>query len=48
VSCPLHGDNEIIEGTDRMKDSDLPLVLDGHRARCGCVLIASSGAARIR
>jgi uncharacterized Zn-binding protein involved in type VI secretion len=48
VSCPLHGDNEIIEGTDRMKDGDLPLALDGHRTWCGCVLIASSGAAGIR
>jgi uncharacterized Zn-binding protein involved in type VI secretion len=48
VSCPLHGDNEIVEGSDRMKDGDIPLALDGHRARCGCVLIASCGAARIR
>jgi uncharacterized Zn-binding protein involved in type VI secretion len=48
VSCPLHGDNEIIEGSDRMKDGDVPLALDGHRAKCGCTLIASSGAARIR
>jgi uncharacterized Zn-binding protein involved in type VI secretion len=48
VSCPLHGDNDIVEGSDRMKDGDIPLALDGHRARCGCVLNASSGAARIR
>jgi uncharacterized Zn-binding protein involved in type VI secretion len=48
VSCPLHGDNEIVEGSDRMKEGDIPFALDGHRARCGCVLIASSGAARIR
>jgi uncharacterized Zn-binding protein involved in type VI secretion len=48
VSCPLHGDNEIIEGSDRMQDRGVPLALDGHHARCGCVLIASSGAARIR
>jgi uncharacterized Zn-binding protein involved in type VI secretion len=48
VSCPVHGDNEIIEGSDRMKDAGVPLALDGHRTQCGCVLIASSGAARIR
>lgn len=48
VSCPLHGNNEIIEGSDRMKDKGIPMALDGHRAQCGCVLIASSGAARIR
>lgn len=47
VSCPLHGDNEIIEGSDRMKDGNMPLALDGHHARCGSILIASSGVAKV-
>jgi uncharacterized Zn-binding protein involved in type VI secretion len=43
VSCPIHGDNEIVEGSSRMKDSTTPLSSDGDQTRCGAVLIASSG-----
>jgi len=25
VSCPIHGDNEIIEGSSRIKDAGIPL-----------------------
>lgn len=48
VSCPLHGDNEIVEGSSSMKDAGASLARDGDRARCGCVLIASTGGARVR
>jgi uncharacterized Zn-binding protein involved in type VI secretion len=48
VSCPLHGNNEIIEGSGRMNDGDRPIAVDGHRTQCGCILTSSSGAARIR
>ncbi|MGF6853902.1 PAAR domain-containing protein [Paraburkholderia sp. CI3] len=48
VSCPIHGDNEIVEGSDRMKDGTTPLSRDGDHTQCGAVLIASSGGAQVR
>jgi uncharacterized Zn-binding protein involved in type VI secretion len=48
VSCPIHGDNEIIEGSRSMKDGSVPLSRDGDHTRCGSVLIASSDGARVR
>ncbi|WP_230975207.1 PAAR domain-containing protein [Burkholderia stagnalis] len=48
VSCPIHGDNEIVEGSDRMKDGTTPLSCDGDHTRCGAVLIASSSGAQVR
>ncbi|AOK07961.1 hypothetical protein WI41_25065 [Burkholderia latens] len=42
VSCPIHGDNEIIEGSGRMKDGTTPLSRDGDHTPCGAVLLASS------
>jgi uncharacterized Zn-binding protein involved in type VI secretion len=47
VSCPLHGDNEIVEGGSSMKDGDVPLSRGGDRTRCGSVLIASSDGAKV-
>jgi uncharacterized Zn-binding protein involved in type VI secretion len=48
VSCPIHGDNEIVEGSGRMKDGTRPLSRNGDHTRCGAVLIASSGGAQVR
>ncbi len=48
VSCPIHGDNEIVEGSDRVMDGTTPLSRDGDHTRCGAVLIASSGGAQVR
>ncbi|KVP55977.1 PAAR domain-containing protein [Burkholderia ubonensis] len=48
VSCPIHGENEIVEGSDRMKDDTTPLSCDGDHTRCGAVLIASSSGAQVR
>lgn len=48
VSCPIHGDNVIIEGSDTMMDGTTQLSRDGDRTRCGAVLIASSGGAQVR
>ncbi|MGF6964860.1 putative Zn-binding protein involved in type VI secretion [Paraburkholderia sp. WC7.3g] len=48
VSCPIHGDNQIVEGSDRMKDGTTPLSRDGDHTQCGAVLIASSGGAQVR
>jgi uncharacterized Zn-binding protein involved in type VI secretion len=48
VSCPIHGDNEIVEGSSRMKDGTTPLSHDGDHTQCGAFLIASSTGARVR
>jgi len=40
VSCPKHGDNRIIEGDASMLDEGVPIVLHGHRSKCGCAVIA--------
>ncbi|WP_412527543.1 PAAR domain-containing protein [Burkholderia lata] len=48
VSCPIHGDNEIVEGSFSMKDGTTPLSRDGDHTRCGAVLIASSSGAQVR
>lgn len=48
VSCPIHGDNEIVEGCGRMMDGTRPLSLDGDHTRCGAVLIASSSGAQVQ
>ncbi|MFK0376413.1 PAAR domain-containing protein [Pandoraea sp. NPDC090278] len=47
VSCPIHGENEIVEGNRRMKFGTTLLSCDGHRTRCGAHLIASSGGAKV-
>lgn len=47
VSCPLHGDNEIVEGSNRMKDGSTMLSRDGDHTRCGATLISSSDGARV-
>ncbi|MDR6497497.1 putative Zn-binding protein involved in type VI secretion [Burkholderia ambifaria] len=48
VSRPIHGDNEIVEGSGRMKDGTTPLSRDGDHTRCGAVLIASSTGAQVK
>lgn len=47
VSCPQHGENDIIEGSFCFKDGGAPLARDGDHARCGCTLIASSNGAKV-
>ncbi|HKU25190.1 MAG TPA: PAAR domain-containing protein [Candidatus Sulfotelmatobacter sp.] len=48
VSCPIHGDNEIVEGSDRMMDGARALSRGGDHTQCGAVFIASSGEAQVR
>lgn len=48
VSCPVHGDNEIIDGSIAMKDGSTPLSRDGDRTRCGATLIATWNGAKVR
>ncbi|MDM8359318.1 PAAR domain-containing protein [Pandoraea communis] len=47
ISCPKHGRNEIVEGSDRIKDRGVPAALAGLRGRCGCILIASTDRAKV-
>jgi uncharacterized Zn-binding protein involved in type VI secretion len=47
VSCPKHGQNQIVEGSETFLDCGIPVALDGHRCACGCRLIASISNARI-
>lgn len=48
VSCPIHGDNPIIEGSQRIKDGAIPVAHDGDHTQCGAYLVASSGGASVR
>lgn len=48
VSCPIHGENEIVEGSSRVTDAGTPLSRDGDATQCGSVLIASSDGAKVR
>lgn len=43
VSCPKegHGTNQIVEGSDTIKDNGIPVALHGHKCACGCTLVAS-------
>ncbi|SDG40820.1 PAAR domain-containing protein [Paraburkholderia phenazinium] len=48
VSCPLHGENEIVEGGTSMTDAGTPLSRDGDKTQCGSFLIAASEGATVR
>ncbi|WP_429261821.1 PAAR domain-containing protein [Paraburkholderia atlantica] len=48
VSCPIHGDNAILEGSSSIKDAGTPLSRDGDKTQCGSVLIALSDGATVR
>jgi uncharacterized Zn-binding protein involved in type VI secretion len=43
VDCPLHGVNPIIEGDPATLLDGRPVALEGHRAQCGCRLLAGDG-----
>ncbi|WP_150563750.1 PAAR domain-containing protein [Pandoraea cepalis] len=47
VSCPMHGDNEVIEGSSRMRCGSTLISCDGDQTRCGAHLIASADGARV-
>jgi uncharacterized Zn-binding protein involved in type VI secretion len=48
VSCPIHGQNTIVEGSATFRDCGIPVALHGHLCACGCRLISSSSNARVR
>ncbi len=41
VSCPIHGSNHIDEGDDTAIIENQAVARDGHKTKCGAVLIAS-------
>jgi uncharacterized Zn-binding protein involved in type VI secretion len=41
VSCPIHGNNPIIEHGDGFTDNGVPVALDRCRTQCGSEVIAS-------
>lgn len=41
VSCPKHGNTNIIEGDNNARCNGKPIALHGHRCACGCTLITS-------
>ncbi|WP_081651619.1 MULTISPECIES: PAAR domain-containing protein [Cupriavidus] len=42
VSCPMHGENVIVEGDPSFTDDGVPVAFHGHRTACGCSLISSA------
>lgn len=42
VSCPKHGDNQIIEAGNALTDGGIPIVLDGCHSACGSAVIATA------
>jgi len=43
VSCPKHGNNQIVEGQAGYDIDGRPVALEGHHTACGSVLIGSVG-----
>lgn len=48
VSCPLCGDNQIVEGNPNICDGSLPMAFHGYKTACGATLIASSSSTGTR
>ncbi|MDY7578173.1 PAAR domain-containing protein [Herbaspirillum sp. RTI4] len=42
VSCPRHGDNQIVEGGGPFMEDGIPFALDGCRTQCGSAVIATA------
>jgi uncharacterized Zn-binding protein involved in type VI secretion len=42
VSCPLHGDNQIVEAGGALLEGGIAVVLHGCRTACGSAVIANS------
>lgn len=43
VSCPMHGDNQIVEGSG-FPDNGINIVTHGCKCQCGCTIIATGRA----
>lgn len=42
VSCPIHGDNPIVEGCEDWSENGRAMVIHGCRSECGCQVISSA------
>jgi uncharacterized Zn-binding protein involved in type VI secretion len=42
LSCPIYGDNAIVEGSSNVGDGTVPLSRDSDRTQCGAIFIAPS------
>ena len=42
VTCNIHGENCIAEGAPNATIDGRPIALEGHKASCGCSLVASN------
>ncbi|WP_123407784.1 PAAR domain-containing protein [Pseudomonas frederiksbergensis] len=42
VSCPIHGDNPIVEGCPNWSEGDQAMVVNGCRCECDCQVISSA------
>lgn len=42
VSCPIHGDNKLVEAGGATLEGGIPYVLHGCRSKCGSTVIADS------
>jgi uncharacterized Zn-binding protein involved in type VI secretion len=48
VSCPIHGDNPLVEAGEGFTDEGRPLVASGCRSRCGAVVLPGDTGVTIR
>ncbi|HYS62540.1 MAG TPA: PAAR domain-containing protein [Paraburkholderia sp.] len=48
MSCPIHGDNQIVEGGTSMTDARVPVSRDSDRTQRGSFLITTSNGAAVR
>jgi uncharacterized Zn-binding protein involved in type VI secretion len=39
VSCPMHGNNPIVDAGEGFTDNGRPLVVTGCRSRCGAIVL---------
>ncbi|WP_420993832.1 PAAR domain-containing protein [Cupriavidus sp. 30B13] len=47
VSCPIHGDNPLMEGGEGMTDEGRPLVVTGCRSQCGSIVLPGYSGVKI-
>lgn len=46
VSCPIHGDNPIVESGEGYSENGRKLAVHGCRSQCGSVILATPSGAR--
>ncbi|MFL6660270.1 MAG: PAAR domain-containing protein [Massilia sp.] len=41
ITCPIHGDGEIVEGDQHHTIDGIPVAYEGHKGSCGAVLTST-------